>query len=218
MERTADPDGLRPTTMREHLVGYPALALALIINNYAGHLADAQGETAGIAPDLLLGWLPHWDTSPLFIYGFTIFLIWLIAAGIWRERRRVLRILWSYAILVSLRSFFISLTPMHTPPDAIFSPDSPLCAFIGHHLTFKHDLFFSSHTALPFMAFLLFREAWVRISFLVISVIMAATVLIGRFHYSIDVFGAFFITYGLHTLESHRIPQVYAFLTGVRRS
>ena len=188
------PDDSRPTTWREYLVGGTALAAAMVVNQFAGRLADANGDAANTSPDLLLAWLPHWDTSILFIYGFTFLLLWLIYASIRYERRRIPRILWAYAILIVVRSFFIILTPMRTPPDHAVVAGDPLFAIFGRFLTFKHDLFFSSHTATPFLAFLLFRGPWVRLSFLAISLLMGATVLIGRFHYSIDVFAAFFIT------------------------
>lgn len=210
-------DADRPSTARELLVGLSSLAGALVVNYYAGHLADRQGEAASVSPDLLLGRLPHWDTSPLFIYGFTIFLAWLVFAGVWRESRRSGRILWVYAVLVAVRSFFIILTPMRTPTGAVFVANDPLFAVIGRYITFKHDLFFSSHTALPFLAFLVFRDPWVKASFLVISFVMAATVLIGRFHYSIDVFAAFFITYAVHKLLKKRGRFIYRLLTGVDR-
>ena len=211
------PDDSRPTSWREYLVGGTALASALVVNQFAGKMADANGEEANTSPDLLLAWLPHWDTSILFIYGFTFLLLWLIYASIRYERRRIPRILWAYAILVVVRSFFIVLTPMRTPPDHAVVAGDPLFALFGRFLTFKHDLFFSSHTATPFLAFLLFRGPWVRLSFLAISLLMGATVLIGRFHYSIDVFAAFFITYGLHKLEAQKIQRVYELLTGIRR-
>jgi len=211
------PDDKRPTTWREYLVGGAALAGALVINQSAGRLADANGENAHTSPDLLLAWLPHWDTSILFIYGFTFLLLWLIYAAVRYERRRIPRILWAYAVLVVVRSFFIILTPMRTPPDHAVVAGDPLFAVFGRFLTFKHDLFFSSHTATPFLAFLLFRGPWVSLSFLAISILMAATVLIGRFHYSIDVFAAFFITYAVHTLEAKNIQYVYEKLTGIRR-
>ncbi len=211
------PDESRPNTVREYLVGGAALAAALMINRSAGKMADAAGEAASTSPDLLLRWLPHWDTSVLFIYGFALFLLWLIYAGIRYERRRVPRILWAYAVLVAVRSFFIILTPMHTPPDQAVVIGDPLFAVFGQLLTFKHDLFFSSHTAMPFLAFLLFRGHWVRLSFLAISLVLGAAVLIGHFHYSIDVFGAVFITYALHALEARKIQYVYEFLTGIRR-
>lgn len=211
------PDDNRPSTLREYLVGVTALAAAMLINLAAGKMADAAGETAGTSPDLLLGWLPHWDTSILFIYGFAFFLLWLIIASFRYERTRIPRILWAYAVLVIVRSFFIILTPMHTPPGQAAVAGDPLFALFGRFLTFKHDLFFSSHTALPFLAFLLFRKPGVRLSFLAVSLLLGATVLIGRFHYSIDVFAAFFITYGLHKLEARKIQHVYEFLTGIRR-
>lgn len=211
------PDEGLPTTWREHLVGGAALAAALVLNRYAGGLADANGRNAHTSPDLLLGWLPHWDTSTLFIYGFALLLLWLIVAAILYERRRIPRILWAYAVLIAVRSFFIVLTPMRTPPDHAVLAGDPLFEAFGRFLTFEHDLFFSSHTATPFLAFLLFRGPWVSLSFLAVSILMAATVLIGRFHYSIDVFAAFFITYGLHKLEADKIQRVYEMLTGVRR-
>lgn len=211
------PDDDRPAAWREYLVGGAALGAAMVVNQYAGRLADANGENAHTSPDLLLAWLPHWDTSILFIYGFTFLLVWLIFAALRYERRRIPRILWAYAILVVVRSFFIILTPMRTPPDHAVVAGDPLFAIFGRFLTFKHDLFFSSHTATPFLAFLLFRGRWVSLSFLAISILMAATVLIGRFHYSIDVFAAFFITYAIHKLEAHHIQYVYERLTGIRR-
>lgn len=211
------PDDKRDATWREYLVGGGALGAALTVNQFAGRLADANGENAHPSPDLLLAWLPHWDTSILFIYGFTALLVWLIVAGLRWERRRIPRILWAYAILVAVRSFFIILTPMHTPPDHAIVAGDPLFEIFGRFLTFKHDLFFSSHTATPFLAYLLFRDKWVSLSFLAISFLMAATVLIGRFHYSIDVFAAFFITYAVQKLEAHKIQDVYERLAGMRR-
>ncbi|MBI2384834.1 MAG: hypothetical protein HYV14_02355 [Elusimicrobia bacterium] len=211
------PDDMRPATWREYLVGGSALAAALVINQFAGRLADANGENAHTSPDLLLARLPHWDTSVLFIYGFTFLLLWLVYASLRYERRRIPRILWAYAVLVVVRSFFIILTPMRTPPDHAVVAGDPLFAVFGRFLTFEHDLFFSSHTATPFLAFLLFRAPWVSLSFLAVSILMAATVLIGRFHYSIDVFAAFFITYAVHTLEAKNIQYLYEKLTGIRR-
>ncbi|MDP3542213.1 MAG: phosphatase PAP2-related protein [Elusimicrobiota bacterium] len=211
------PDDKRPATGREYLVGGTALGAALVLNQFAGRLADANGEKAHPSPDLLLARLPHWDTSLLFIYGFTALLLWLIFAAARWERRRIPRMLWAYAILVAVRSFFIILTPMHTPPDHAILAGDPLFDVFGRFLTFKHDLFFSSHTATPFLAYLLFRDKWVSLSFLAISILMAATVLIGRFHYSIDVFAAFFITYAVQKYEAHKIQDVYERLTGIRR-
>jgi len=42
-----------------------------------------------------------------------------------------------------------------------------------------------------------FRETRIRVGMLALSLVLAACVLVGRYHYSIDVFAAFLITYAL---------------------
>jgi hypothetical protein len=75
----------------------------------------------------------------------------------------------------------------------------PLFNAVGRFFTFRHDLFFSCHTAVPFLGFLLFRDRWARAVSLSLSLLLAAAVLLARQHYSIDVFGAYFITYALYS-------------------
>ncbi|MBI3564203.1 MAG: phosphatase PAP2 family protein [Elusimicrobia bacterium] len=185
-----------------------ALAAALALNNCAGRAADRAGELAHSSPDLLLSHLPVVDLRVLFVYGFAAFLVCVFGLGAWREGRRAAHILWLYAILVALRSVFITLTPMREPDGALQVLGDPLFDALGRHMTFKHDLFFSSHTAMPFLAFLSFRDRWARRLFLAFSVTMAATVLLTRVHYSIDVFAAFFITYAVYRFERRwlRVP------------
>lgn len=185
-----------------------ALAAALALNNCAGRAADRAGEFAPASPDLLLTHLPVVDLRFFFVYGFAAFLVLVFGLGALREGRRAAHILWLYALLVSLRSVFITLTPMHEPAGALHVLGDPLFDALGRHMTFKHDLFFSSHTAMPFLAFLCFRDRWARRLFLAISVAMAATVLLTRAHYSIDVFAAYFITYAVYRFERRwlRVP------------
>jgi membrane-associated phospholipid phosphatase len=59
-----------------------------------------------------------------------------------------------------------------------------------------NDFFFSGHTGMPFLIALIFwKEKWVRSISIAVSLLFGALVLLGHLHYSIDVFGAFFITY-----------------------
>ena len=85
------------------------------------------------------------------------------------------------------------------------SPDNIIDWF-----TFTGDMFFSAHTGLPFLAALLFwqNKIW-RYVFLISSLIFGATVLLGHLHYSIDVFSAFFITYGIYHLAIKFFPKDY---------
>ena len=186
-----------------------ALAGSLRLSYAAGLAANEAGRHAAVAPDRVWSCLPVCDTRAVFIWGFAAFLLWLVAASLLFERRRCAYIAWSYALLTAVRSFFILLTPMSLPPEATRLEGDALYSWIGHYLTFKYDLFFSAHTALPFLAFLVFRRPLVRLSFLAFALTLALTVLLGRLHYSIDVFSAFFIVYALHLAEARWFQPVY---------
>lgn len=63
-----------------------------------------------------------------------------------------------------------------------------------------NDFFFSGHTGLLFLMFLLTPFAPLAAVFLVGSVLMGIAVLFMHIHYSIDVFGAYFVTYSIFVL------------------
>ena len=64
---------------------------------------------------------------------------------------------------------------------------------------FGGDLFFSAHTGTPFLMALAFWDnKFLRILFIVTAVFFGVIVLLGHFHYSIDVLAAFFITYTIY--------------------
>lgn len=187
----------------ELAVALSGLAGAIAFNSYMGHIADVRGEKAYASPDLLLSLLPRVDLRVLFVWGFAAFWAWAIGAALLRERRRLAHIAWLYALLLVVRGLFIVLTPMRAPLDSLWTAGDPLFDAVGRYLTFRNDLFFSSHTAMPFLGFLVYRDRWVRMVFLGFSFVLAATVLLTRLHYSIDVFAAFFITYAVYRFE-HR--------------
>ena len=186
-----------------------ALLGALALNNWLGRFASRAGESAHASPDLLLSLLPVVDLRWVFVWGFAAFVAWAFVMGLWRENRRLARIAWLYALLIILRSLFIILTPMRLPEGALVVSGDPLFEAVGRHLTFHNDLFFSSHTALPFLGYLIYRDWWVRQVFLGLSLLLAATVLLTRVHYSIDVFGAYFITYALYRFEQRHLRAAY---------
>lgn len=193
----------------ELAVSLAGLGGAIAFNSWMARIADGAGEKAHPSPDLLLSLLPRVDLRVLFVWGFAAFWAWAIVVAVLRERRRLAHIAWLYSLLLVLRGLFIVLTPMRAPVDSIWVGGDPLFDAVGRHLTFRNDLFFSSHTALPFLGFLVYSDRWARWVFLGFSVLLAATVLLMRLHYSIDVFSAYFITYALYRFEYRWLRAPY---------
>lgn len=175
-----------------------ALGGSLLLNNAAGRYAERMGELAHESPDLLFRILPVVDLRFLFVWGFAAFVALAVGASLREERGRAARIAWMYALLIACRSLFLILTPMRLPESALPLQGYFLYDRIGRFLTMRNDLFFSAHTSLPFLGYLAFRPRPVRLAFLGLSVSMAATVILCRLHYSIDVAAAYFITYALY--------------------
>jgi membrane-associated phospholipid phosphatase len=104
----------------------------------------------------------------------------------------------SVALFTLIRSVFVSLTHISPFPTRalINSPFFNKEVFSG--IFTGNDLFFSGHTGIPFLLALIFWENKIlRIFFLSFSVLFAIVVLLGHFHYSIDVLSAYFITFSI---------------------
>ena len=176
------------------------LIIAAVINYNAGVYVTEKGDVP--VGDFILDNVGPYDLNILFVY------VWLIAFGIFIfyplffKVSLFHRVLGQFSFLLIVRSFFITLTHLKTPLTAV----AP--AFPGplSFLVFQNDLFFSGHTAIPFLAFLVYKDYKIRWFFLAASILMAATVLLMHAHYSIDVFAAYFITYGSYKLAQFFSP------------
>lgn len=170
------------------------LVMSNIIGFYAGNYADKVCSNA--VSDIILDHLPATDLSFLFVYGYTTIIAIFIFYPLF-FRINLLHIAISQLSLVFIvRSFFIILTHLKMPSDIIPVSWPTLLAPIA----FSNDLFFSGHTAISFLGFLVYRDSKIRWFFLLASLVMAFTVLAMHQHYSIDVFAAFFITFGVYKL------------------
>ncbi len=157
-------------------------------------IAYATERASNSVPDIILSNIPALDVDGLFVYG-TLSLIAFITLLLLAHPKRLPFALDSMALFFFIRSCFVTLT--HIGPFPIESPDAGWGTLISHFL-FSSDLFFSGHTGVPFlMALIFWREKNLRYIFLAWSVFMAVVVLLGHFHYSIDVASAYFITYSI---------------------
>ena len=161
-----------------------------VTSMYVDKKASAQ------VTDLILDHIPAMNLTPIFTTGFSLTVIVLFLYPFLFKVRHIHVVISQLSLLVFIRSIFITLTHMRAPADAILSQLPRLYDF----LVFNNDLFFSGHAAVPFLGFLLFRKEWIGKYFLIVSIILSATVLLMHVHYSIDVFAAFFITYGSYKI------------------
>lgn len=165
---------------------------ANIINLYAGRYVDTTQAIP--VSDLILDNIPTVNLEIIFSYGMIIFLAIVLIYVLFFKVNKFHKVVFSFGTLILIRSIFITLTHLGKPVDAAVITGLP---GLYQSLHFHNDLFFSGHAALPFMAYLLFRKERIGIFFLVTTILFSITVLLMHVHYSIDVFAAFFITYGI---------------------
>jgi membrane-associated phospholipid phosphatase len=165
---------------------------SVIINYYAVRYAT---ENAGRSTqDFLFILLPYVDTK---IFHTTIAqlveyitLILLVINPIYFNVT-----IRAVSILVVTRAIFVNLTYLGIPEGSI-----P----VHSYYTYGGDLFFSGHVAIPFLIALIFWEKIkLRYLYLCIASLFGIEVLMGHYHYSIDVFAAPFIAYGIFALSKN---------------
>lgn len=153
--------------------------------------------------DSLLDYLPTYNLEFLYVWGIYILLGVIFIYSLLFLPERIPFILKTYAILFLVRGIFILLTNYGPPYGNFYSDGVVPINHLMRKFLFKNDLFFSGHVSTSFLAFLLVRgtNKFVELFLLIGSFVMAVTVLLMHVHYSIDVFAAFFITYGVYAVS-----------------
>lgn len=174
--------------------------IAMIIHYITGiYVSSTQ---AVYVPDLILDHIGPVNVGFFYVYGYIIlFAALFLYPGVYHIRTLHV-VIAQFSILVILRAVFISFTHLQTPPDVI-----PVTfPWLFQDFSFQNDMFFSGHTAIPFLGFLLFKER-IRYFFLFGSIFMGVVVLLIHIHYSIDVMAAFFITYASYKMGNVLIEK-----------
>jgi membrane-associated phospholipid phosphatase len=152
--------------------------------------------------DLILDNIPTYNLNFLFTWGLAAIMLVIVFYCIFVRPELLPWSLKTYGIFAIVRAGFIVLTHIGSPSDMFY--------FVNPHITqnvtfqqifFLNDLFFSGHVGNPFLAFLIFRHFKFKWFCLIGSILMAITVLFMHVHYSIDVFGAYFVTYGIYAFS-----------------
>jgi len=178
------------------LISFLILYVSTLINTLAG-MAATQSASSPVT-DIVLSNIGRVDTS--FIHG--------DITGYVRNAALVLLFLMprylpfgmkAIALLTVVRDAFINMTHLGIYPDAI-----PIVSFA----TFGGDLFFSGHVGVSVIVALVFWDKKpLRYFFLFTAVLFGASALLGHYHYSIDVFSAPFIAYGVFVIAKKIFPD-----------
>ncbi len=173
------------------------LVIATYINLSAGAYATEKASNA--VTDIILSNIRVYDVDALFIYGPIIFWLFIFSIGIYFPRKIPFTFK-TISLFLVIRAFFISLTHIGPWPGQIIVSSQ---GFFNKFAT-GNDFFFSAHTGLPFlMALIFWNNKTIRYICLASSVFFACVVLMGHYHYSIDVFGAYFITFTIFTMGKY---------------
>lgn len=164
-----------------------------------------SAKRAGSATtDILLQNLPVVNTDIIFSEGALVFVIFILLLLV-AEPFIVPFTIKTIALFICVRSLFVIMTHLGPSPDHITTDFDSL-----GYISSGSDLFFSGHTGLPFlMALLFWSNKKLRWIFLFSSIFAGAAVLLGHLHYTIDVFSAFFITYGIYHIAIYALPRDY---------
>jgi hypothetical protein len=184
------------------------LCIAFFFNYYMSVYATERAS--GAVADIILSNIPVFDVDGIFLYGPVLF--WLgITILVLRYPNKIPFTVNCISLFVIIRAGFVTLTHIGPFPTAGTIDWLGLVRFIDSGA----DLFFSGHTGLPFLMALVFWDMpVVRRICLYSSVFFGLIVLMGHFHYSIDVASAFFITYTIYTITLRIFKRDLAFFRG----
>ncbi|MDD4972758.1 MAG: phosphatase PAP2-related protein [Bacteriovorax sp.] len=128
------------------------------------------------------------------IYGGLLFAL----ASLVSSPYRLMILFEAYALMVLTRIVMMFILPL-SPPIGMILLQDPFVEFFGTGKTLVNDLFFSGHTATMFLLLLAVPKKlkWI---FLIITILVAISVLIQKVHYTVDVLVAPYISFTCYHL------------------
>lgn len=198
---------------REHVLNlvkmFGLFVIALIVQHFASkYVVQVTGTPVG---DLILSHIPTLDIDIFVVQGALLLTFLILGLLIWKPKYLIFTLA-AYSIFVITRAFFISLTHLGVDPHEIVL-DTQSIGFGLYNILYntKSDFFFSGHTGTPFLMGLIFMHErfWGKFFFFM-SLFFGVSVLLGHIHYSIDVFAAPFMAYGIFTIAKWLFPKEYA--------
>lgn len=173
-------------------ISLSVLIFGILINQGISFLISLKYDSLPILNDFFLDNLPYFNLVWLFdllsLISLGLFSIYLYKNNF----KNFNFILLVFGLSQIMRGLFIGLTPFGSPK---------ICQIgLFNGSAFRSGVFYSGHTANSFLCFLLSKGIWKYI-FLILTFLIGITLLLGRGHYSIDIFSAFFFCYAIYSFS-----------------
>jgi PAP2 superfamily C-terminal len=166
--------------------------LIAFFNQFFSYIQHRKGT---VLPDVILAHIPTHNISPwlfLVLYSSLIIGIYFLLF----YPKRMLQLLIAAAIVYTCRAITIWLIPLD-PPAGCLPLRDPIIRHIAYgNVIVTKDLFFSGHVTILFLLFLSMPNRSLRILYFALMLLIIMLLLIQHAHYSIDILGAFFFSYG----------------------
>lgn len=162
------------------------LVVVLIIPSFLRFIQNIQGNYIN---DALLNELPAYDVSAyIFICLYAMVIVTIVQLSFHPDL--ALKVVQAYLLLTVMRGCSIYLFPLE-PHAAIIPLVDPLIDhFFYKQVVITKDLFFSGHASTLFLFCLVIPSGWTRKIGLLITLLVAALLLVQHVHYTIDVLAA----------------------------
>jgi len=105
----------------------------------------------------------------------------------------------TYVLMVLFRMLAMYLVPLD-PPSGCIDLQDPVVFMMGTGKKIVKDLFFSGHTSTAFMLFQVAKNKFLKTYFLAATIIVGASVIIQKAHYTIDVFAGIIFSFASYII------------------
>ncbi|WP_420149470.1 phosphatase PAP2-related protein [Spirosoma sp.] len=185
-----------PVFRRKFIIGI--VSFLALLGAFPIFFQIIEKHTGPVLNDWVLARIPSVDVSLIiFLVIWASALLLLIRAR--RSPSIFMMFVYSYIIISLSRMISINLFPLNPPVGLIPMVDPITNAFYGKVYITK-DLFYSGHTSTIFLIFLCLRRRLDRLLVFIGSLIVGALLLVQHVHYTIDVVGAFVLSYPFYRL------------------
>ena len=173
------------------------LIFALVLYGFSSDYLQDNGGKFIAVHDIILDHFGPYNLSFIYVWLFVLVITLFIVYPLIFKPGKFHYAINMFSLFIIVRSAFVLFTHLGTPIGAVTANFPGILSIFNS----SNDLFFSGHTVLSFLGFFVFHEnKFMKYFMLACSIILGVTVLLMHEHYSIDVFSAFFIAFGIYAI------------------